>query len=121
MVSSWAERHCVHCSTCWLLLLLLQLKERQGVLGRIAPTLDSAICSGLFKKETDMAIFERAKVVTGRGEEGYIDGRFGTSGKCKLQFSRPLLPLQQRSAADNVVLLRYKRFVFDQDKHKIRQ
>jgi hypothetical protein len=28
---------------------------------------------------------------------------------------------QQRSAAHNVLLLRYKRFMFDADKHSIRQ
>lgn len=101
-------------------------KERQGLVSRIAPDATSAVCSGLFKKETDISIFQGARVVTGRGEWGSIQGRFGTSGKFKVQFDAPLWGVgegqqQQRSAADNVLLLRYKRFVFDADKHSIRQ
>jgi selenocysteine-specific elongation factor len=84
----------------------------------------SAVCSGVFKKETDISIFQNARVTTGRGEQGSIEGRFGTSGKFKVQFDAPLWGVaegQQRSAADNVLLLRYKRFVFDAEKHSIRQ
>lgn len=108
------------------LLVHLQPKERQGLVSRIAPDATSAVCSGLFKKETDISIFQGARVVTGRGEWGSIEGRFGTSGKFKVQFDAPLWGVgegqqQQRSAADNVLLLRYKRFVFDADKHSIRQ
>jgi selenocysteine-specific elongation factor len=78
----------------------------------------------MFKKETDIGIFTGARVITARGEQGSIEGRFGTSGKFKVQFDQPLWAPgdgQQRSAADNVLLLRYKRFVFDADKHSIRQ
>ncbi|KAF6264343.1 SelEFf [Scenedesmus sp. NREL 46B-D3] len=99
-------------------------KQRQGVIARIAPDGMSAVCSGLFKRETDISIFQGARVTTGRGEQGSIEGRFGTSGKFKVQFDTPLWGVekgQQRSAADNVLLLCYKRFVFDADKHCIRQ
>lgn len=68
-----------------------------------------------------MAMFEGAKVTTGRGEEGYIEGKFGMSGKFKVQFAAPGLQQGQRSVAENVLYLRFKRFLFDHDKHKIRQ
>eukprot|EP00878_Enallax_costatus_P029564 GHUV01032073.1.p2 GENE.GHUV01032073.1~~GHUV01032073.1.p2 ORF type:complete len:101 (-),score=29.38 GHUV01032073.1:497-799(-) len=100
--------------------MCMQLKERQGSIERILPDGCSAVCKGLFKKETDMAMFERAKVTTGRGEEGYVEGKFGMSGKFKVQFAQGL-QLGQRSVEDNVVYLRFKRFLFDQDKHRIRQ
>lgn len=49
-----------------------QLKERQGNISRIGPDGHSAVCKGLFKKESDISFFEGAKVVTGRGETGVI-------------------------------------------------
>jgi selenocysteine-specific elongation factor len=102
----------------------MQAKERQGLVARIQPDGMSATCSGLFKRETDMSIFQGARVMTGRREQGTIEGRFGTTGKFKVQFDASLWGSaegQQRSTADNVLLLRYKRFVFDADKHSIRQ
>lgn len=52
-----------------------QLKERQGILDRILEDGCSAICRGLFKKETDVSVFEGAAVTTGLREAGYIEGR----------------------------------------------
>lgn len=52
--------------------VLPQLKERRGGITRIAPDGCSAICKGLFKKESDISFFEGARVVTGRGEQGVI-------------------------------------------------
>eukprot|EP00775_Hariotina_reticulata_P012357 gene12357-12491_t len=104
-------------------LQVYKVKERQGVIERVAADGCSAICKGLFKKETDMAIFEGATVVTGRGEVGVIRGKFGLSGKFKVDFASPGLSSTPpgRTAADNVVILRHKRFVYDVDKHLIRQ
>lgn len=56
-------------------------------------------------------------------------GRFGTTGKFKVEFAPPGLQAaaadgqqQPRSAEDNVLHLRYKRFLFDPDpKQKLRQ
>jgi hypothetical protein len=60
-----------------------------------------------------------------------VQGKFGTSGKFKVEFTPPGLQAaaaaagneqQQRSAEDNVLHLRYKRFLFDPDpKQKLRQ
>jgi selenocysteine-specific elongation factor len=106
----------------WLL-DLTQVKERQGVIERIAADGCSAVCKGLFKKETDMAIFEGATIVTGRGEVGVIQGKFGLSGKFKVDFASPGLSgtVSGRTAADNVVILRHKRFMYDLERHRIRQ
>jgi hypothetical protein len=52
-----------------------QVKERQGAISRIAPDGCSAVCKGLFKRESDLSFFEGAKVVTGRGEVGTIQVR----------------------------------------------
>lgn len=102
-----------------------QLKERAGSIERLAPDGGSAVCRGLFKKETDMGLFEGLRVTTGAGEVGVIAGRFGLSGKFKVEFPPPGLAQAARSgrsAADNALLLRYKRYVYDQrDKHSIRQ
>lgn len=50
----------------------MQLKERIGSISRVAPDGCSAVCKGLFKKESDISFFEGAKVVTARGEVGII-------------------------------------------------
>jgi hypothetical protein len=61
-----------------------------------------------------------------------LQGKFGTTGKFKVEFTPPGLQAaaagseqqqqQQRSAEDNVLHLRYKRFLFDPDpKQKLRQ
>jgi hypothetical protein len=43
-----------------------------GHISRISPDACSAVCKGLFKKESDISFFEGAKVLTGRGEQGII-------------------------------------------------
>jgi selenocysteine-specific elongation factor len=63
----------------------VQLKERQGNISRIAPDGCSAVCKGLFKKESDISFFEGAKVLTGRGEPGVIQvwqGCQGSASRC---------------------------------------
>jgi selenocysteine-specific elongation factor len=101
--------------------LLVQEKHKEGVVSRIAADGYSAVCSNMFKKETDINAFVGLTVVTGRGEEGKVSGRFGTSGKFTVDFSRPLAPAAQRQAGDSKVVLKYKRFVFDTDKRKLLQ
>jgi hypothetical protein len=58
-----------------MLLAVLQMKERIGGISRIAPDGFSAVCRGLFKKESDISFFEGAHVTTGRGEPGVIQVR----------------------------------------------
>jgi hypothetical protein len=51
------------------------MKERIGGISRIAPDGCSAVCKGLFKRESDISFFEGAHVITGRGEPGVIQVR----------------------------------------------
>ena len=99
----------------------LQEKQKDGAVSRIAADGYSAVCSSMFKKETDINAFVGLAVVTGRGEEGKISGRFGTSGRFTVEFSSPLVPAAQRQPGDNLLLLRYKRFVFESDKRRLLQ
>lgn len=77
----------------------LQLKERQGSISRVAPDGCSAVCKGLFKKESDISFFEGARVLTGRGEQGVIEvgaaGSVGSGehGTCSAGFGWGGLPL----------------------------
>lgn len=41
---------------------LLQVKERRGVIERVQPDGTTAVCRGLFKKETDISVFVGLKV-----------------------------------------------------------
>ena len=43
------------------------------------------ICKGLFKKETNMDMFNGLKVSLSSGEKGIIEGSFGQSGKFKVR------------------------------------
>lgn len=100
---------------------MLQVKQRQGRIDRIAPDRLSAICKHLLKKETDMSVFEGSKVVTGKGEQGIIGGRFGGSGRCRIHFSECIAPANERRTSDNEVFLIHKKYVYDPDRHRIWQ
>nr|BAU61586.1 eukaryotic elongation factor, selenocysteine-tRNA-specific [Gonium pectorale] len=99
-------------------LRLFKLKSRSGVIERLQPDGATAIVRGLIKKESDVAVFAGLKVFTGRGEEGVIEGSFGKSGKLKVHFQNGLAA-EGRSAEDNVVTLRCKRYIFDPNAKKV--
>lgn len=54
---------------------VLQMKERIGGISRVAPDGCSAVCKGLFKRESDISFFEGAHIITGRREPGIIQVR----------------------------------------------
>ncbi|KAG2492709.1 hypothetical protein HYH03_009122 [Edaphochlamys debaryana] len=93
-------------------------KARQGVIERVQPDGSTAIVRSLLKKESDVSVFVGLKVLTGRGEEGVIEGSFGKSGKLKVHFPSDLAA-EGRSAEDNVVTLRCKRYLFDPTARKV--
>lgn len=73
-----------------------------------------------------MAVFEGATVVTGMGEVGTIEGRFGTSAKFKVAFGGRGLAGDGDKAAraaggGNKLFLRYKKFLYEPDARKVRQ
>jgi selenocysteine-specific elongation factor len=100
-------------------LRIFKLKERRGQIDRLLPDGFGAICKGLFKKESDLSYFMGLKVLTTRGEAGVIDSRFGQSGKFKVHFPGGLG--KDRAPGDAQVVLAFKKYVFEKDKHKIRQ
>ncbi|GLC39063.1 hypothetical protein PLESTB_001289600 [Pleodorina starrii] len=101
-------------------LRLFKVKSRSGTIERLQPDGATAIVRGLIKKESDVAVFLGLKVTTGRGEQGVIEGSFGKSGKLKVYFAGGLAA-GGRSAADDVITLRCKRYLFDPNAKKALQ
>ncbi|KAJ9507266.1 hypothetical protein QJQ45_006243 [Haematococcus lacustris] len=101
-------------------LRVYKMKEKRGVIERINEDQGNAIVRGMFKKETDPAIYTGLRVVTGRGEDGIIESSFGKSGKLKVHFAKGI---QQagRSSSDNAVILRCKRYIYEHDRKRLRQ
>jgi len=64
-------------------LLVLKEKEKTGQIERLHDE-RTLIVKNLFKKETNIEIFNRMKVELSNGETGIIDGTFGTTGKIKI-------------------------------------
>ncbi|KAG2429383.1 hypothetical protein HXX76_011148 [Chlamydomonas incerta] len=93
-------------------------KTRAGVIERLQPDGVTAIVRGLIKKESSVDVFVGLKVTTGRGEQGVIEGTFGKSGKLKVNVPGGLAA-EGRSAADNAVTLRCKRYLYDPNAKKV--
>ena len=87
-------------------------KRREGTVERWADE-RTAVCRGMFKKETDISLFEGMAVTTAGGHAGVIAGAFGKSGKYKVTFSAGV-PAEQRddpgSDAQKLVL-EFKKYV----------
>jgi selenocysteine-specific elongation factor len=69
----------------------------------------------MFKKESDIALFENLKVTTAAGEAGVLQGAFGKSGKYKVYFAAGV-PDDARAdpnSASHKLLLTFKRYVYD--------
>ena len=95
-------------------------KERNGVVERWTNEYE-AVCKGMFKKETDMTLFQNMEVKTGTGIVGVIAGTFGKSGKFKVSF-RTAVPKEEQSKPDsNRLTMSFRKYVFDSDKHAMRQ
>jgi len=62
------------------------IKERlkEGVVERQADQF-TLVCRGLFKKESKVDAFVGLKVSLSTGEDGFIEGGFGQSGKFKVR------------------------------------
>ena len=89
-------------------------KQRDGIVERLQDNGRSAICKGMFKRETDLTLFMNMRVSTDTGLSGTIESTFGKSGKFRVAFN---------SAAESkpsTVTLHFKRLMFDSQK-KMRQ
>ncbi|KAK3245444.1 hypothetical protein CYMTET_44986 [Cymbomonas tetramitiformis] len=123
----------IHCNTCRLAfhgrlaqavdpadtaamqkLKLFKIKQREGVIERINDEY-TAIGKGLFKKETDISLFNGMKVRTDDGAVGTIDGSFGKSGKYKINFPDGV-PENAATAGHNRISMQFKRYMFDKSK-----
>mmetsp|Transcript_20110 Transcript_20110/g.55989 ORF Transcript_20110/g.55989 Transcript_20110/m.55989 type:complete len:575 (-) Transcript_20110:259-1983(-) len=101
---------------------VFKLKEKKGSIERIMPDGQTAIVRGMFKKETDPSIYTNLKVTTADGsEEGIIESTFGKSGKQKVFFPNGLLVAPQGGSGDKTVVLRCKRYIFDQNRKRLKQ
>ncbi|EFN58810.1 hypothetical protein CHLNCDRAFT_48540 [Chlorella variabilis] len=71
------------------LLPVYKPKQREGAIERIEADGCTAVCRGMFQKETDLALFTGMRVVAAPGgQEGRIEGGFGKSGKFKVHFRK---------------------------------
>ncbi|GAB4820810.1 hypothetical protein N2152v2_007856 [Parachlorella kessleri] len=102
-----------------LSLRIFKPKQREGVIERVEGDGCTAICRGMFKKDTDLSKFTGMRVTAlPSQQEGRIEGSFGKSGKFKVYFAGgvTLPPAGQAS-----IILRFKKFLFDADKKHISQ
>ncbi|KAI3436710.1 hypothetical protein D9Q98_006125 [Chlorella vulgaris] len=102
------------------LLPVYKPKQREGVIERVEADGCTAVCRGMFQKETDLALFAGMRVAALDGQEGRIEGGFGKSGKFKVFFSGGAPQVQQGQPPPRI-LLQFKRFIFDGDKRRMVQ
>ena len=96
-------------------LKVYKTKAREGVVDRVEKDGTTAVCKGLFKRETDLSPFVGMRVRTAGGNEGTIASSFGKSGKFKVEFRAPLAP------GDRTLTLEFKKYVFDPEKKAMHQ
>ena len=109
-------------------LRVYKVKRREGVVERVQDGGRTAICKGMFKKETDINIFTGLRVTASTGACGTIEGAFGKSGKFKVYFPDGLVPegggegasTAKADGAGARITLECKRFLYDKEK-RLRQ
>lgn len=109
-------------------LKIFKIKNKEGIVERVSNEYE-VIAKNLFKKETNIQNFVGLKVSLSTGEEGFIDGCFGQSGKVKIRIpsgikDQNLLTKFKRANNDKSntqikVLLQFKRFIYDSHKKMI--
>lgn len=98
-------------------LRVYKVKGRDGIIERIENDGCTAICRGMFSKDSDLTKFIGMTVIGPQNEIGILECKFGKSGKFKVRFSTAL----GIDSAGTSITLMYKRFIFDSDKKKITQ
>ncbi|XP_055387086.1 selenocysteine-specific elongation factor [Condylostylus longicornis] len=100
-------------------LKIYKYKTKQGSIQRIVNE-NEAIVHGLFKKESKRDIFIGKKIILSTGEEGLIESSFGKSSKVKVTFNNGLnsttLEKLKSKNSDVLVLLNFKKYIFDKNK-----
>merc|ERR1711974_565037 len=64
-------------------------KKKEGIVERCVNDYE-VVAKNMFKKETNIHLFEGLKVNLSTGESGKIDGPFGQSGKFKISLDSPI-------------------------------
>jgi len=113
-------------------------KSREGIVERMQND-SEVIIKNLFKKDTNLQLFVGFKVSLSTGEEGVIEGHFGTSGKVKVVVREGLKPdtvsrlsIKKKgketnsnslaSSSESIkVLLSFKKYVFAKSKKAMHQ
>ena len=95
-------------------------KERTGSVERWTNEYE-AVCKGMFKKETDLSLFQNMEVQTGTGAVGTVAGSFGKSGKFKVSFRTAVSKEEQGNPEANKLVMRFRKYIFDDDKRAMRQ
>jgi len=95
-------------------LRVFRVKQREGVVERVNKDGCTAVCRGMFKKETDIGHFAGMQVSTPGGITGVLEGAFGKSGKFSVRFTAAV-------AAGSAVKLSFKKFLHDPDKRRMAQ
>jgi selenocysteine-specific elongation factor len=87
-------------------------KRREGTVERWVDD-RTAVCRGMFKRETDISLFEGMAVTTAAGHAGVIVGAFGKSGKYKVSFSASVpAELRDDLGCDaQKLVLEFKRYI----------
>ena len=104
---------------------IFKMKSKEGIVERYSNEYE-VIVKNLFKKETNLQLFNGLKVTLSSGEEGVIDGSFGQSGKIKVRVPSGIVNFDEKSKGkkkDNKtkqevtkVSLNFKRFMFEKNK-----
>ena len=99
-------------------------KLKQGSVQRLVSN-QEIIVQNLFKKAGNRDVYLGKRIELSTGEQGVIASTFGQTSKVKITFSQSLKPetLQLLSAgrlADVLVLLKFKKYVFNKD-HRLLQ
>lgn len=102
-------------------LRIYTIKEKRGVVSKLGDPFrrerDQAIVryevfgDNLFKKETNMKIFNGMKVMTEAGDIGEIKGSYGTTGKFRVWF-----PAGTNASEGDALILKFKRYANDEKK-----
>jgi selenocysteine-specific elongation factor len=102
-------------------LKIYTIKEKRGVVSKLGDPFrrecDQAIVryelfgDNLFKKETNMKIFNGMKVMTETGDIGEIKGSYGTTGKFRVWF-----PAGTKASEGDSLILKFKRYSNDEKK-----
>ena len=93
-------------------LKVFKFKRREGVIERLEEDRKTAICKGLFGKNSDLAYFIGMEVRTLDGISGTLTSTFGQNGKCKVVFSQTI----HGDRKGDQVLLIYRKFVLNKNK-----